>query len=208
MINSCEEQSEEDELKQPKNTISKSDFGTLMHSILEDSANGNNTILQDSNGALYVENQIILDMLSNFSSEDKRQTLLKICKSMENALKNSELWHKFQAAKKIKEPFWKTEWNFKMRIGKNIVNGIMDLIFKNEDGTYTLVDYKTNKTINPEYFFYQQSLYKIAAANMLGIDSSKIQSILYYLSFEQSVDITKYSKQSIDETIFEELRNL
>ena len=95
-----------------------------------------------------------------------------------------------------------------MRIGKNIVNGIMDLIFKNEDGTYTLVDYKTNKTINPEYFFYQQSLYKIAAANILGINSSKIQCILYYLSFEQSVDITKYSKQSIDESIFEELKNL
>ena len=208
LINNCEEQSEEDELKQPKNTISKSDFGTLMHFILESSANGNNTILQDSNGTLYVENQTILDMLSNFSSEDKKQSLLKICKSMENALKNSELWHNFQAAKKIKEPFWKTEWNFKMRIGKNIVNGIMDLIFKNEDGTYTLVDYKTNKTINPEYFFYQQSLYKIAAANMIGINSSKIQCILYYLSFEQSVDITKYSKQSIDESIFEELKNL
>lgn len=201
-----DEEINEDEL--PKNTISKSDFGTLMHTIMENSANEIESIVQNSDEKLCIVNQSIEGFFNNFSSEEKKQNLLKICKRMENSFKKSELWKKFQLSKELKVPFWKTEWKFKMRIEKNIVNGSMDLIFKNEDDTYTLVDYKTNKSINPEYFFYQQSLYKMAAANILGIDSSKINCFLYYFSFEKAIDITNFSKQIIDESIFEELKKL
>ena len=69
----------------------------------------------------------------------------------------------------------------------------MDLVFKNKDSDnyrYTIVDYKTNQTIDPEIYREQLSCYRDALAKILGIKTEEIRCVLYYLRLGQEVEIS------------------
>ena len=82
------------------------------------------------------------------------------------------------------------EYAFRSRVGSKIVKGTMDLVFQNSDGTYTIVDYKTNQTMQPEIYYTQLACYRQAIASMLNTDAATIKCYLYYLRFGKEVDIT------------------
>ncbi len=95
----------------------------------------------------------------------------------------------------LKSGWKKTEYDFRsrIRISENdykIIKGTMDLVFMEDDGTYTIVDYKTNQKIEPELYVNQLACYRQALASMLTIDSSKIRCKLHYLRFNRTEDIT------------------
>ena len=84
----------------------------------------------------------------------------------------------------------KTEFPFKSRINEKIAKGTMDLLFKNSDGSYTIVDYKTNKSVQPQIYYTQLACYRRAASQILCVDEKSVNCILYYLRFSKAVDIS------------------
>ena len=77
--------------------------------------------------------------------------------------------------------FYRAEWAFRMFLDGYIFTGSIDLIFQNADGTYTIVDYKSDKEIDPEKYRGQQDCYKKAASRMLNVSEDKISCWLYFL---------------------------
>ena len=73
---------------------------------------------------------------------------------------------------------------------QKIVKGTIDLIFKEQDGSYTIVDYKTNQSIEPELYYSQLACYRQAASRILGIEENSVRCILYYLRFGEARDIS------------------
>lgn len=167
----------EDKEKQP--AFSHANFGTIAHAYLE--ARINNTLPNIS------ERDIA-------GLEDKTKALEEIkgiCELMANNFEESDL------GKEVKASKWKkAEFEFRSRIslpdGKSkIIKGIMDLVFQNNDGTYTIVDYKTNQELKPEIYYAQLACYRQALSQMMGIDQKNIFCKLYYLRFNKEKDITQ-----------------
>lgn len=108
----------------------------------------------------------------------------RTCRQMQKTFIESEI------GKAAKNSAWKkTEYEFRGTIGTKIIRGIIDLVFKNADGTYTIIDYKTNQTIQPEIYEAQLGCYKKVIADMLQIEPEKIRCYLYYLRFGKLVEI-------------------
>ena len=84
----------------------------------------------------------------------------------------------------------KAEYAFRSRVGTKIIKGTIDLVFKNSDGTYTIVDYKTNQVKTPELYYAQLACYREAVAALLGVRIEKISCVLYYLRFGDAIDVT------------------
>ena len=90
-----------------------------------------------------------------------------------------------------KNRFYKCEYSFKSLVAEKIINGQIDLVFENADCSgFTIVDYKTNKEVNPEIYRNQLACYRDAIAKMMDVDSSKIRCVLYYLRYGRVEDIT------------------
>ena len=90
-----------------------------------------------------------------------------------------------------KNKFYKCEYSFKSLVAEKIINGQIDLVFENADCSgFTIVDYKTNKEVNPEIYRNQLACYRDAIAKMMDVDSSKIRCVLYYLRYGRVEDIT------------------
>ena len=66
-----------------------------------------------------------------------------------------------------------------------IFTGSIDLIFQNADGTYTIIDYKSDKQIDVEKYRGQQECYRKAAARMLKTDENNIKCYLYFLRHDK-----------------------
>ena len=110
---------------------------------------------------------------------------------MADSFEKSEL-----GKKAINSKWHKAEYDFRCRINMDdgsskIIKGSIDLVFENDDGTYTVVDYKTNQTINPETYIAQLACYREAVSQMMGVGPEKVFCSLYYLRFNREIDITK-----------------
>ncbi|MCQ2589317.1 MAG: UvrD-helicase domain-containing protein [Treponema sp.] len=145
------------------------DFGTLVHSYLEMQANG-----------IAPQDYVPEPKLTKGLSEAEREKTLKICIKMTEEFCNEEIGKRFTAAKKA-GLFYKAEWAFRMFHEETIFTGSIDLIFQNPDGTYTIVDYKSDNEINVEKYKGQQNCYRIAASKLLEIPEEKIDCVLYFL---------------------------
>ena len=82
--------------------------------------------------------------------------------------------------------FAEPEYEFKYYSDKTLYRGSIDLIFENSDGSYTIVDYKTDSGVRPYEHYNQQRCYKEAAKNLIPHDG-KISCCLYYLRFDEIV---------------------
>ncbi len=159
-------------------------FGTIAHAYMEALITGQEPV--------YSNREII-----GLENQERDLPLIKAaCYKMQEMFKNSDLG---KAA--IKSKWHKSEYSFRNRIGDKIVKGSIDLVFQNEDGTYSIVDYKTNQSIEPAIYFNQLACYRHAIAQMMGVkDEKKIRCFLYYLRFGKAVDITE-NCDSIDCTL-------
>lgn len=154
-------------------------FGTIAHAYMEASVNEKTPV--------YPNREII--GLKDY--EKDKAEIERICLEMKENFSNSELGKKAMEAKR--NGFCKTEYSFKSRNGSKIVKGVIDLLFKDKDGSYVIVDFKTNQTKNPEIYYVQLSYYRKAVAYMFGVkDFSKIKCFLYYLRFSEAVDISEH----------------
>ena len=105
----------------------------------------------------------------------------------------------------------KTEYSFRSLLDKSFVTGgnaadsaddyadeliavgQIDLVYKNQAESlfrYTIVDYKTNQTVEPSLYYKQLACYRKAVSAMLGCDEREIRCVLYYLRFARAVDVT------------------
>ena len=76
-------------------------------------------------------------------------------------------------------------------LGEKVISGKMDLIFLHEGNLY-LVDYKTDKTENPQNHREQLLLYKEAARKLFGAQfpAAEIITLVYYLRSGNIAEIT------------------
>ena len=105
---------------------------------------------------------------------------LDSCKSMCQSFAQSDLGKAFDECKSAGH-FYRAEWAFRMLLDGFIFTGSIDLIFENPDGSYTIVDYKSDKEIDIEKYRGQQECYRKAAAKLLKVPEEKISCWLYFL---------------------------
>ena len=96
--------------------------------------------------------------------------------------------------KALKSSWCKCEYEFKMPVLINgalsILKGIIDLLFFDENtGKVFVVDFKSDDEINPENHYQQLRLYKKAAAEFCGVSENMVETKIYYLRFEKTIDI-------------------
>ena len=111
-----------------------------------------------------------------------------ICIQMVNIFSKSSMGKALKDAL-AEHSFVKAEYEFKTMMENFLVRGSIDLIFKNKDGTYTLLDYKSDKEIKPATYFKQQKWYRTAASRLLGCKEKDIKCFLYYLRYNETIEI-------------------
>lgn len=153
------------------------DFGTLVHSYLEMQAKGINPNDYEPEPKLFKK-------LDEKQRNENKEICLKMCKEF----LESECGQQLETSKKA-GLFYRAEWGFRMFLDGTIFTGSIDLIYQNADGTYTIVDYKSDNQINSEKYFEQQMCYKKAAAKLLKIDEGKISNYLYFLKHKETVKL-------------------
>ncbi|MBQ0051357.1 MAG: UvrD-helicase domain-containing protein [Treponema sp.] len=153
------------------------DFGTLVHAYLEAQANS-------------VPAEEFEAPVSMFKDLNEKEIA-------ENKARCVEFCHKFAAtacgkaledAKKSGR-FHRAEWEFKMLLNGTIFRGSIDLIYENSDGTFTIVDYKSDNEVHPEIYTGQQNCYREAASKLLGTDTKKISCQLYFMKHDSFVQV-------------------
>ena len=164
-------------------------FGTVAHYYLESCIKGQEPQMLNR------------EVTGLHGSAEKLKILTDVCNRMCSDFKENALGKKVIEQVKSNR-FVKSEYSFKSRIGKKIVNGQIDLVFENESGGFTIVDYKTNREVKPEIYYIQLACYKQAVAKMMGVDEEKITCVLYYLRYNKEVDVTaECSKINIEECV-------
>ena len=149
------------------------DFGTLVHSYLEAQCNGVKPEEYEAKPSLF----------KNLSDKEI-DTNKNICISMCHSFKNSKLGKELENAKE-RNDFYRAEWGFRMWYKDSIFTGSIDLIYSNGNGTYTIVDYKSDNKVDPEYYLEQQHCYRAAASKLLHVEESKITLYLYFLKHDR-----------------------
>lgn len=156
--------------------FSVKDFGTIAHAHLEALINGQSEVfIKESN----------LSGLREIK-EDKEK-VMEICRKMTQEFASSPL-----GKEALDSPWKKAEYQFKSKFNGKIASGSMDLVFRNRDDSqykYTVVDYKTNQTMEPEFYRQQLECYKDALAKIFLCDPSEIRTVLYYLRFGKEAEI-------------------
>lgn len=175
-------------VEESKGKFGYTDFGTIAHSFLES----------------YIrQEEPVLSAKAVIGLEDNTKAIQKvkeICTKMMNTFAKS------QTGKEALESKWhKPEYEFKSYVAGRIVKGIVDLVYEDSAGNYTIIDYKTNQEIKEEIYIKQLACYRMAIAQMLNIENpSKIRCILYYLRYGKEIDITKQcSEVDLEKTIYE-----
>lgn len=164
-------------------------FGTIAHSYLE-------TALKFYGQEIKVPyNNQDVSGLENSTGDIKK--VEKICEQMTKEFLNSEL------GKKALSSIWrKEEFEFKSRFGEKILSGIIDLVFKEKDGSFFVVDYKTNREIRPEIYYSQLACYRRAVSQMLSVPEEKIRTFLFYLRFGKEIEVLP-ENLCLSESIYE-----
>ncbi len=170
-----DEYKELEEIFTEKKEFKSNDFGTIAHSYMEAAING-------------IKNQIPYknqDIVGLENSKNLVKKVEQICEKMRDRFFESEF------GKKVQNSTWKkAEYEFKSRVCGQLISGTIDLLFKNGEDKYVIVDYKTNRKIEPQIYVNQLACYKQAVSQMLCVDSTKIDCFLWYLRYGVLKDIT------------------
>lgn len=159
--------------------FSYTNFGTIAHAYMEWAI---------KNEEVQVLNREIVGLHGN---EKSLAVLDDVCRKMQKEFMNTETGA--EVRKTISQnKFYKSEYSFKSLVAGKIINGQIDLVYENADGSgFTIVDYKTNREVKPELYYTQLACYRNAISCMIGVDDSKVRCKLYYLRYAKEVDITE-----------------
>ncbi|MBQ5383975.1 MAG: UvrD-helicase domain-containing protein [Treponema sp.] len=164
--------SEIDEIVKNKPGFSLADFGTIAHGFMEAAINGCEPKIKNSSIQGLEGNKKYLEEISS------------ACKRMK------EQFMKTKVAKEAVSSKWrKAEYSFKSFSEGKIISGQIDLVYENQDGGYTVVDYKTNREIKPEIYYTQLGYYKKAVSEMRNVPEEKVRCVLYYLRHGKEIEI-------------------
>lgn len=154
--------------------FSHADFGTIAHAYNEALINGEEP---------HISNRDLQGLSAN---EQYEKNIKEICSRISEDFRESEY-----GRQALNSKWHKAEYSFRCRISNKIVKGTIDLVYQNQDGTYTVLDYKTNKKAKPEIYFHQLACYRKAVSDMLGIEKPEtIKCVLYYLRLGKAIDIS------------------
>ncbi len=185
-----DEYKELEEIFNERKDFKNNDFGTIAHSYMEAAVKG----IKDQ---IPYKNKDIVG-LENSKLQIKK--VEQICEKMRDKFLESDF------GKKVQNSTWKkAEYEFKSRVCGHLISGTIDLVFKTDDGKYAIVDYKTNRKIEPEIYFNQLACYKKAVSQMLGVDKTKVDCYLWYLRYGTLKDITADCEKVDIEKVISEL---
>lgn len=173
------------------------DFGTLIHSYLENNVNG-------IDSTAFEPDVILFKSLSKQNIEQIKKT----CHEIVTTFNNSSIGQQLTDCKKSRR-FYKAEYAFKLclEVGndKNIITGSIDLVYQDNDGKYEIIDYKSDRCINNEKYYGELYCYKKALAALLSVKEDSIVCSLYYLRFNQIENITVVLSKLNDEFIIHKI---
>lgn len=165
------------------NNFSSANFGSLVHMMLEYNLKG-----------IPFDFMSIKDNSFKNLSEKEKAEVLEDAKNTCDSFINSTYAQEFKKAKENKN-IAECEYKFRMKDNEYLVTGSIDVLYENEDKTITIIDYKTNKSINPSDYYEQQSYYRKAVALIFfNGDVSKVKTVLFYLRFGKDIDISDFTK--------------
>ena len=154
------------------------EFGTLVHACLENAMNGFDP----------AEIKLASEKYMRKLSEAQRNKLSAVCEKICARFAASE--YGARALRAREEGAWlKTEYAFKMCIDGYIVTGSIDLVFEDGEGTYTIIDYKTDHEIDPARYYRQQACYRKAVATLLNVPEKNVRGVLYYVRHDEFSEI-------------------
>lgn len=163
------------------------DFGTRMHRALEylDWAQPEKTLDAKSMDALF----------AGFSDE-KRKEAGKIL----SGFFETKIFHEMRTSSKVCR-----ELSFVLNARRGLIDGVIDVLFLNADGSYTVLDYKTAegdavKTAERGYDL-QIKIYALAASKILKQPVTQAQ--IYYLKNHQTVSVELGSFDKIESDVNE-----
>ena len=153
------------------------EFGTLVHDFLRIYTAG-------SDPMSYTPPD---DMYRSLRQDDVR-AVTEICRSMAEAFSRSSYGREAMDARRNGN-FLRAEWPFRYSDGGTVVSGAMDLIYRRRDGSYVIVDYKTDSAAVPERYAEQLRCYRTAAAEILGAAPDRISCVLFFLRDGSAVEM-------------------
>lgn len=162
-------------------SFTAADFGILVHDYLRAQAEG---IAPET----YQPPVKLFKQLSEKEISAKKTECIKMCKDFAEGDFGKAAYNGDESARK-KGRLIKAEWAFRMFHEGSIWTGSIDLIYQNDDDTYTIVDYKSDEDITPEKYIGQQSCYRTAASKLLKIPEEKITCVLWYLRHNKEMYI-------------------
>lgn len=158
---------EDEEEKLQKSVFNQADFGVLVHAYLE-------AFVKDVNPQFFEPPVSLFKNLAENEIQTKKDECIQFVKDFAA----SEIGIKLQDAKN-KNRFVRSEWKTKMFDKGAIITGLFDLIFQNEDKTYTIVDYKYSENLNPQKYYSQLNCYRKTASMIFEIPENQIDCKLW-----------------------------
>lgn len=153
-------------------------FGTLVHFYFE----------QFAKNVPFDEIKSLSISITKNLDEKIQNQLDEVCKKICKRFYKSEIGLKILNAKKDGRKVF-AEQKFTSFDYKNIITGTIDLYFENEDGTFTIVDYKTDHVVNVEKYKEQQLCYKNAICDLYTLEPKSVNCLLYFIRFDLFCDV-------------------
>ena len=157
------------------------DFGTLVHDYLRAQAQG----IEPKE---YQPPVKLFKQISEKEIAQNKELCIKMCHEFAESPLGKAAYSSPDSASAAGR-LLKAEWAFRMFFEGFIWTGSIDLIYENDDGTFIIIDYKSDNEILPEKYKGQQNCYRIAASKLLHIPQEKITCHLWYLRHNKSVEI-------------------
>ena len=184
--------------------LAKNDYGTLFHAFMEGWARDYKNWTQEKIAAEeYFEWESKVQKLSLENRKILLKTFFKILDKFLGVKDNPA----YDALKNGRS--YRAEYEFKTKIKSFIIRGTMDAVFQNSDGTWTVLDYKTDLAPNPQIYYNQLACYKKTAADLFaGGDQNKVRCVLFFAESNQFVDISQEAQKALEGLSDEKIRNL
>lgn len=182
----------------------KNEYGTLFHSFMEKWSRALDEFEEHKISAEeYFSAEPLVRKISSSNKKILLDVFYKILKTFTEAPDNEAVL----ALKGGREFF--AEYEFKTKIHSYIISGTMDAVYENTDGSYTVLDYKTDLTANPSFYYNQLSCYKKATADLfIGGDMSRVRCLLFFAECGKFADITCEAQKAFENLSDEKIKDL
>lgn len=164
-----------------KTGLSAAEFGTLAHDYLRAQAEGISPEDYEPSPALFKQ-------LSDSEIAKNKELCIKMCHEFAESPLGKAAYSASDSAR-AQNRFIRAELEFKMFHDGYIWPGFIDLIYQNVDGSYTIVDYKSDGNIHPEKHAAQLHTYRTLASKIFHIPEEKITCKLWYLRHGKEVEV-------------------